>query len=323
MRIVSLLPSATEMLCLIGGQGWLVGRSHECDHPTGIDHLPVLTRAATSGVSSAAIDADVRDRLTSGESLYHLDVPLLRALRPDVILTQDLCRVCSIDLAVVRAAAAALEKPPDVVSLNAATVEGVLDDLLTVGAACGLHDRATAAVVAMRERMFAAQDHVNPYDDGPSLAFLEWADPLFVAGHWTAQMVERAGARHPLNPTRIAREDAGSASGPQQAYRVAGPSIRVSIDQLVASEPEFIVVCPCGLGLDRAMEETARLAESPWWRALPAVQRGRVAVVDGNQMFNRPGPRLAEAFEWLAGWVQGVPRLIPTRFPWAAIASQA
>jgi ABC-type Fe3+-hydroxamate transport system substrate-binding protein len=222
---------------------------------------------------------------------------------------------CSIDRSTIRAAVRGLSPNPRIVSLNPYTVEDVLDDVLTVGAAAGLHGKATEEVVKLRERLFRAQEFANPYEDGPVVGFLEWTEPLFVAGHWNVQLIERAGGRHPLNPT-VAREEAGAAAGPQQGGRRAGKSIAVSEKVFAALRPEFIVIAPCGVGLEGAMGMARELAKKEWWGELPAVKKGRVAVVDGNQMFNRPGPRLVEAFEWMVGWMNGREELMPVGFPW-------
>lgn len=315
LRIVSLLPSATEMLCAMGGAGLLVGRSHECDFPAGIEGLPVLTSQAIRATEPAEIDRDVSRAQAAGESLYGLDAERLKSLEPDVILTQDLCAVCSIDLASVRRVAESLKKPARVVSLNAESVEGVLDDVMRVGAAAGLEREAMGLVANLRERLFGAQDHVNPFDDGPSACLLEWTDPLFCAGHWSVQLIERAGARCPLNPTKP-KVGAGAAAGPLQSERTAGKSRRVSVEELVASRPEWLVIAPCGLDLEKTRACAEALKREPWWKELPAVRRGGVALVDGNQMFNRPGPRLVDAYEWLVGWMHGLPGLIPKGFPW-------
>lgn len=334
MRVVSLLPSATELLCAIGGPtahpdrgglSMLVGRSHECDFPPAVLALPALTapQAGPAGSlpdpaeSPAAIDQAVRDQLAGGHSLYWLDSALLSGLNPELIITQDLCRVCSVDLQAVRSVAAGMSPRPRVLSLNPRGLEDVLDDLLNVGEAIGLAREASDTVVRLRERLFRATDYVNPYLDGPSVAFLEWTDPLFIGGHWTPQLIERAGARHPLNPT-IAAEGSGAAAGPQAASRIAGPSVQVTPETLLASQPEALIICPCGIPLDGVRKMAAAMARQPWSRDLPAVRSGRVALVDGNQMFNRPGPRLVDAFEWLVGWLNDRPDLIPPGFPWEA-----
>lgn len=323
MRIVSLLPSATEDLLTItrspgNPRARLVGRSHECDFPAAAElaAVPVLTAARTRFESSAQIDRDVSAQLSTGESLYRLDTDLLAALKPDLIITQDLCKVCSIDLDTVRGAAAGMSPPPRVISLNPHTIEAVLDDILTIGQAIGMEIDAAAVVSGLRERMYRAEEFVTPFAAAPHGVFLEWTDPLFVGGHWTPQLIERAGGLHPLNPT-AAPESAGAAAGPiGQTLRAAGPSIRVPTEVVAAIRPEFVVVCPCGLTLEQAWKETQLLSQQTWWRELPAVRAGRVAVVDGNQMFNRPGPRLVDAFEWLVGWLNDRPDLIPAGFPW-------
>lgn len=320
-RIVSLLPSATEILCAIGAEPFLVGRSHECDFPPSVAHLPVLTAARTSFQSAAQVDRDVRDRLAAGEPLYTLDTALLESLRPDLIVTQDLCAVCSIDLDAVRRVADRLTPRPRVLSLNPATLEAVLDDHLTLGAAVGLDREAEAAVTRMRDRLYRAQELVTPFLDGPNVAFLEWTDPLFIAGHWTPQLIERAGGQHPLNPT-VPLPAAGAAEGPiGQTLRAAGKSIAVPPQVLATSRPEVLIICPCGLTLERASREAALLTTREWWPDLPAVRAGRVAVVDGNQMFNRPGPRLVDAFEFLVGYLNDRPETIPAGFPWTPISS--
>jgi len=316
MRIVSLLPSATEILCLIGGRALLVGRSHECDFPLGLESVPILTSQRTpDGASPAEIDAAVRAQLSTNSSLYSLDTALLASLKPDLILTQDLCRVCSIDLNTVLALASTLSPAPQIICLNPQGLEDVYDDILRVGAAAGLSTQAAAAVVSLRERFFRASDHVNQFIDGPNVAFLEWTDPLFIGGHWTPQLIERAGARHPMNPTQ-GLPDSGAAAGPQAAARVAGKSIRVPPEILIASRPEALIICPCGVPLPQVRTMAAALSNQPWWPELSAVRAGRIALVDGNQMFNRPGPRLVDAFEWLVGWLNDRPELIPTNFPW-------
>ena len=338
MRVVSLLPSATEILCAIGGRDLLVGRSHECDFPTdlgpgGLD-LPVLTAPRTHAnhpaanpaptrsdpppSPSAAIDAQVRGLLARREPLYTLDAALLADLRPDLILTQDLCEVCSIDLATVERVVADLARSgrpaPAILSLNPHTIEQVLDDMLRVGEAVGLKSHASRAVIRLQERLAAAQSFVNPYEEGPVVGFLEWTDPLFIAGHWTVQLIERAGGSHPLNPT-VAPDGFGAAAGMQQGSRRAGKSIAVEPDVFAATRPDCLIIAPCGLDLEAAWNATRAMASNNWFNKLPATRAGRVAVVDGNQMFNRPGPRLVDAFEWLVSWLQNRPGLAPPGFP--------
>ena len=322
-RVVSLLPSATELLFAAGGGDLLVGRSHECDWPPEAMHAPVLTAARVAHVAGAsgagaagvgvsapdarAIDAEVREALSAGQSLYSLDEARLAALRPDVILTQDLCEVCSIDLRTVERVARALPNAPRIVNLNPTTVWQVLDDLLAVGEAVGRADAARSAATALRDRLWTAAERSVPFTDGPSVLFLEWSDPPFVGGHWTPELIEMAGGRHPLNR--------------------AGAKSRVATTaEIAASAPERVVVCPCGYPLAAVREAVRALEGHAWWESLEpvraarnAARRGeacaRVMLVDGNQMFNRPGPRLVDAMEWLAGWLGARPETIPAGFP--------
>ena len=299
MRVVSLLPSATELLCAADGAALLVGRSHECDFPADLARVPVLTRARTHGGGSAAIDAEVRASLAGGASLYELDERMLAELAPDVILTQSLCDVCSIDLRTVERVAAGLARRPVIVNLDPKSVFDVFDDLLRVGEAVGRAAAAERAMVALRARYWSAVDFVNPYVPGPEVLFLEWTDPPFCGGHWTPALIEAAGARHSLN-------------------RAGEKSRRVSPEEILESAPERIVVCPCGFDLDRTRQELSALEKTRWWPLLPAVLEGRpdaIAIVDGNQMFNRPGPRLVDAFEWLVGWINGRDELMADGFP--------
>ncbi len=324
-RVVSLLPSATETLCAIGGQHLLVGRSHECDYPAGLEALPVLTAARTfynpsSERAACDIDRQVREQFLDGHSLYTLDEELLARLEPDVVLTQDLCAVCSIDLNSVRRVAERMEaatgRRPSIVSFNPSTVEDILDDLLVAGGAVGMVEAARATMTGLRDRLYRAADYVTNFTDGPNVAFLEWTDPLFVGGHWTPQLIERAGGRHPLNPS-VPKATAGAAAGPVGVtLRAAGRSVAVPPEVLVATRPDVLIICPCGLNLAQARAETQRLSRQEWWNELPAVKHGRVALVDGNQMFNRPGPRLVDAFEWLVGYLNERPEVMPKGFPW-------
>lgn len=315
-RIISLLPSATESLCAIGAGHLLVGRSHECDYPPEISHLPILTSQSISpNLDPVSIDAKVREQLSSGQSLYAVNEQLLRDLKPDLILTQDLCEVCSIDLATVRRIAGNLHPRPEILSLNPQTFEGVLDDIYAIGRAVGFERQSVETVARLRERMFAASEFVNAFEDGPNVVFLEWTDPLFVGGHWTPQLIERAGARHPLNAP-VPKQNTGAAAGPQMAERVAGKSIRVSHEVIEALNPDALIISPCGISLPHTRDCAAALARQSWFQNLQAFRTNRIALVDGNQMFNRPGPRLVDAFEFLVGWLNRRPELIPQGFPW-------
>lgn len=300
MRVISLLPSATEIICAIGAGDLLVGRSHECDYPAEVTKLPALTGQRTVATTSADIDAQVRAQLETQQSLYTIDEDAIAALRPDVIVTQDLCEVCSIDLAAVQRLAARLDPSPAIVSLNPTSLEDVFDDVLRVGDALDRAADAKRTMVALREQFFSAKDHVNAYLAGPEVAFLEWLDPIFVGGHWTPQLIEFAGGSHALNP-------------PHAKSRV------VTADALVELDPDAIIVCPCGMDLawtQQALRDT--LAAEAWWADMRAVRENRVALVDGHWYFNMPGPRLVDAFRWLVGWLHGIDSLMPADFRWAS-----
>lgn len=314
-RIVSLLPAATEIVAALGASDLLVGRSHGCDFPFQISPLPALTAPRTNAQTPAEIDRQVRESIRARQPLFFLDEDLLASLQPDVILAQNLCDVCTIDLASVQRVAARLHPSPEILNLHPTTVEDVLDDVLRIALAIRREHEGKLAVGRLRERLFAAAEFVNAYVDGPSVAFLEWTDPLFCAGHWTVQLIERAGGWHPLNPT-TPKPAAGAAAGPQMAERVAGKSVRVPTEVLVATRPEYLIICPCGFDLAQARGAATELASQNWFRELPAVRNRRVAIVDGRQMFNRPGPRLVEAFEWLVAWLNARPELFPPNFPW-------
>lgn len=297
-RVVSVLPSATEMLCFIGAESMLVGRSHEDNFPPSITHLPILTGGTTafgpqpdgSFTEAAVVDAQVSASIAAGDSLYTIDEPLLRSLRPDVVLTQDVCRVCAIDLATVERLAAKMTPPPKVVSLNPECFADVLDNVLELGAAVGRADAAAAARAALDARCAAVDARTAALDAAgaprPSVAFLEWSDPVYVGGHWTPELIERAGGRHPLNP-------------PTPGGGGAGKSFAVAPETILASAPDVVVIAPCGLALDLAAREAGAIASADWFGKLPEHARARVAIADGDAMFNRPGPRLVDALEWL------------------------
>ena len=274
MRVVSLLPSATELLIEVGGSDLLVGRSHACDLPRDLTHVPMLTRG----------------------NLCELDESLLAELAPDVILTQDLGLV---DAKTVARVAASLRNPPRIVSLDPKSIFDVFDDLLRVGEAVGRAADAERSMVALRARYWSAIDFVNPFVPGPEVLFLEATDPVCVAGHWTPSLIEAAGARHSLN-----------AAG--------APSRRVDIEDILAAAPDRVVICPSGLDLARVREECSALERTRWWPLLPAVMDAKprsIALIDGKHMFNRPGPRLVDAFEWLVAWINGLDELAPQGFP--------
>ncbi len=325
MRVVTLLPAATELLCAIpGGIDLLVGRSHECDYPPAVRGLPAVTTLSVPPDPSAG-DTGADSRRTPRtdahpESSSTLDGAALGVLRPDLLITGDIGHDCCIDPNGVRSLVSRLADPkPAVLALRGASIEAMLDEVLSVGRAIGLEAGARSTVVSLSARLLSAQSHVNAYAPGASVAVLDGIDPLRVAGQWAPQLVERAGGRHPLNPTR-APESAGAAMGLQQASALGGPSQRITIERLVECNPEWIVLAPRGVPLRSEGGSCVRLmaddlAGREWWRGLDAVRRGRVALVDGR-VFARAGPRLVDALEWLVGWLNGVPHARTSQFPW-------
>lgn len=301
MRIVSLAPSATEILGLLGAGGELVGRSHGCDGAPWIASVPVLTRPIHPG-QRAASDPRLEQVLLNSARLIEL--------RPDLIIVPEGLRGFGLD--------ADPAGSPRVLTLGPETVEDALDDVLRVGEAIGRAREASEAVVRLRGWLHAAQDHVNPYTPGRSVGFVVWADPIHVAGGLTVQLIERAGGRHPLNAT-TPRPGVGTASGPQQGERIAGPPRRVSDEAFVAAGPEVLIIAPRGPDISAARAALAVLKERPWFGSLPAALSGRVALVDGR-VFDIPGPSLAGALEFLVGYINQLPRLIPRDFPWEPAA---
>lgn len=282
MRVVSLLPSATEMICAVGAGENLVAVSHECDHPAFVTRLPRVTRPKLDvRGTSAAIDADVRRLVADGLGVYDVDVTLLAALRPDVIVTQHQCDVCAVSYADVEAAVRATLGPTAaIVSLAPRTLTDVWDEVRRVAAVLERADagRNVAAMLESRMRTLAARTRD---EERPIVACIEWIEPLMLAGNWTAELVGIAGGRYPF-------ADVGGESG------------RVDWSTLAASDPDVVVVAPCGFPLLQTRDELHRLRARQEWRALRAVAQGRARAVDGNAYLNRPGPRLVESAEILA-----------------------
>ena len=279
-RIVSLIPSGTEIVAALGLADRLVGRSHEFDHPAGVVDLPVCTRPAfETGGSSRAIDRRVRAMLETALSIYDLDTDTLGRLAPSHIVTQDQCAVCAIDLATLeRALGGMIGCDAQVISLQPQRLGDVWDDVVRVGAALGVDSEPVAA--ALRARV-AAIDAALPAGPRKRVVCVEWADPLMAAGNWLPEMVALAGG-----------DDVLGVGGGHAPY--------IDWDALAAADPDAIVMMPCGYGMARTRADAELLAGRPEWRALRAMQAGEVYVTDGNQYFNRPGPRLAESVEILA-----------------------
>jgi len=282
VRVVSLLPAATEIVAALGMLDALVAVSHECDFPPEVATRPRATRCPIheSGLPSAAVDRWVTDALATNGTLYTMDEPLLRELAPDVIVTQRLCDVCAVGWDRVTAFAGTLPRPPRVVNLDPATLADVLDDVRRVGDALGVPDRAAAVVAALTARI----DAVRAATAGAPrrrCVLLEWIDPLFRTGHWGPELVEVAGGVEPLGAR-------------------GADATRVAWDDVRAAAPDAIVIACCGYSVARALADVPLLQAQPGWRDLPAVRAGDVWVVDGSAYFSRPGPRLVDSAELLA-----------------------
>ena len=270
------------MVHFAGAKDALVGVTHECDFPAGVERLPKLTSSRISGheMTSAEIDAAIGDLLTDEESIYALDAGLLAELAPDLVLTQGLCDVCAVSTNLVEGAVAGLEKRPEVLSLNPTSLDEVLDDAVRIGEALGRETETRARVAALRERL-ARVEHAVAGPPRPRVGSIEWLDPPFSAGHWVPEMVALAGGEEIF-------------AGPGER------SVRLAWEAVFEADPDVLVLMPCGFDADRTMREAGALPELPGWSELSAVGDGRVWVVDANSFFSRPAPRLVEGVEILA-----------------------
>jgi iron complex transport system substrate-binding protein len=282
-RIVSLLPSATEILCALGLSDLLVAVTHECDYPSVVLAKPKMTRSRLEpGMTSGEIDAAVRSQLTSdAHSLYTIDRQLLADLRPDLIVTQQLCTVCAVDMDDVLDAIQDLPHIPEVINLEPVSLSDVMGDIEMLGEATD-HQKASRTLVGSLEaRIEQVSALAARAPEQPRLAFLEWVDPLFCGGHWNPELVRLAGGYDPLG-------------------REGQPSQQIEWEQVVAFEPEVMVISCCGFSEERARQDLPLLEALPGYGDLPCVRGGRVHVVDGSAYFSRPGPRLVDSLELLA-----------------------
>lgn len=280
LRIVSLLPSATEIAVALGLEANLVGRSHECDFPPAVKALPVCTSTKLEkGLTSQAIEDRVKAIVEKGLSVYDVDAGLLRSLRPDVILTQAQCAICAVTPADLEEALASwVGTPPVLVSLAPDDLGDVFGDLARVAEACGVPDSALASAARMQAGLAGLP--AAPANR-PTMMAVEWIQPLMVAGNWVPELVRAAGAEPVL-------ADAGVHSH------------WITFEAVAAANPDIIALMPCGYQLAQTLPEARALLAEPRWKALRAVREGRVFAVDGHHLFNRPGPRLVESAQVLA-----------------------
>jgi len=282
MRVVSMLPAATEIVAALGMVDALVGVSHECDWPAGVEQKPQITRCEIHGnaLDSGDIDRWVRETLRDTGTLYTMDEPRIRALAPDVILTQRLCDVCAVSFESVTAFAQTLPGPPVVVNLEPQSLQDILGDVRRVGAALGVPERAEEVVRGLEARIAAVRARTLGVA-ARRCVLLEWIDPPFRTGHWGPELVTLAG-------------------GNEMVGRVGEPAVEVAWDAIVEAAPEVLVVACCGFDVERTKRDLPLLRAKPGFADLPAVRSGELWIVDGSAYFSRPGPRIVDSLELLA-----------------------
>jgi iron complex transport system substrate-binding protein len=291
-RIVSLLPAATEIACALGLMDQVVGVSHECDFPKEADKRPRVTHCPlhSAGLTSREVDEWVRGALRENGAIYTIDEPLLRKLRPDVILTQKLCDVCAVGYGTVARLAETLRGPPQVVNLEPSNLNDIFEDLRRVAKVCGVPDRADRLIASVSERVETVRRRANTIPHRPHCFLMEWVDPPFCSGHWGPELVEIAGGYDLLG-------------------RKHQPSVQVDWQQVLDARPEVIVLALCGYGIDRARRDYEILRRFSGFNSLPAAQSGEIYAVDASAYFARPGPRIVDSLEILAGILH------PAEFP--------
>lgn len=283
-RIVSLLPAATEIAAALGLMDDVVGVSHECDFPEEANTKPRVTRCPVhkTGLSSREVDNRVRRTLRENGTIYTINETLLRQLRPEVILTQKLCDVCAVDYGTVARLAATLPEPPQVVNLEPSSLSDIFDDIRRVANVCRVTDRADKVVAELSARVEAVRERTARIPERPRCFLMEWVDPPFCSGHWGPELVEIAGGHDPLG-------------------RKHQPSVEIKWEAVLEARPEVIVLAVCGYDVERAGCDCELLMKFPGFASLPAAQNNRIHVVDASAYFARPGPRVVDSLEILAG----------------------
>lgn len=282
MRIVSLLPSATEILFALGFDHEIVGVSHECDSPAKAKTKAVVIHSRIPhGASPAEIDRIVRDYVARGESVYAVDVDLLEDLAPDLIVTQDLCHVCAASPDDLAAALSRFDRRPEVLCLNPLDLGDVWRDILWVGEETRREQRAQAVVNMIGARLGELEIAMESVKGRPRVALLEWLQPFYVGGHWVPEMIARAGGEDIFGQPRT-------------------PSFRISIDEVIDAAPDVLLIAPCGYDKEQARDEYLSLQLPKAWNDIPAVQNARVFALDANSYVSRPSPRLVTGIEAMA-----------------------
>lgn len=305
MRICSLLPSATEIVCALGAEDQLVGVTHECDFPPSVASVAKLTRSnIPANFTSAQIDAAVSSSLESSGSLYELDLHALEEAQPDLVITQRLCDVCAVPYDRVQDAAENLSSHPRVLNLEPSSLADILDSIRLVGDAIGRRSAADALVASLRQRVDAVCTATHNLEHRPRVFCMEWVDPPFCGGHWMKELVDLAGGRDEIAADRR-------------------PSRRIDWQRVLDFAPEVIVLTCCGFDLHRCAAEAEILATFERVDELPAAKSGRIFATDGSAYFSRPGPRIVESLEILAHLVHpqlfGAPNL-PRAFSAVSLA---
>jgi iron complex transport system substrate-binding protein len=296
MRVVSLLPAATEIVAALGMLDELVGVSHECDYPEPVRSKPRVTHCPIheQGLPSAAVDRWVSETLVAKGTLYTLQESLLRELRPDVILTQRLCDVCAVAYGSVAAFAATLPGPPEVVNLEPSSLQDIFDNIKLVARVLHVPERGEEVVESLSRRVEAVTNQAAQASIRPRCFLMEWIDPPYCSGHWGPELVERAGGEDVLG-------------------RRGQDSTRIAWEAVVAARPEVLVLACCGYRAERTLRDLPKLSRAPGWQNLPAARHGRVYAVDGSAYFSRPGPRIVDSLEILAEILH--PELFAGQFP--------
>ena len=291
-RIVSLLPAATEIAATLGLMDQVVGVSHECDFPEQASQRPHITQCPVhhAGLTSGEVDEWVRREVRENGTIYTIDEPLLRKLQPGVILTQKLCDVCAVGYGTVAKLAQTLPGPPQVVNLEPTSLVDIFGDIRRVADACGARERGEKLIINLSERVENVRKQAATIPDRPRCFLMEWVDPPFCSGHWGPELVEIAGGQDSLG-------------------RKHQPSAQIEWQQVLDARPEIIVLALCGYDIDRARCDYELLRRFPGFGSIPAADSGQVYIVNASAYFARPGPRIVDSLEILAGVLH------PTEFP--------
>ena len=300
MRVVSLLPAATEIVCAIGARDHLVAISHECDWPPEVAQLPrVTTTPIDVSQSGATIDAEVRAAREAGHPVITVDAEAIRALRPDVLLTQGLCEVCAVADGEVRRVADLIDPEPRMVPLGGRDLAGIWRDVRAVGELLALDPAAQALVRRLRTRLVLLESATPPLAERRRVAVVEWLDPVFLGGHWVPELVRAAGGTY-----------VGAVPGEHSRETTWG--------QVAGLEPAIVVIALCGFGIDRALRELDQVTDPA---ALALLSRVPVWVLDGNAYTTRPGPRIVDGAERLRAMI--LDHQLPGMMRWTPAASGA